>query len=82
MPIPEIRWPKVPKQALIDALRNSSLGTANMSQQDKGDLVAVARAGLHSTRGAQLLAHLDTEITHRKGAAHLALVYPKGKPAQ
>ena len=61
-----ISWRNVPRQALIDALRNCGLGSANLSRQDKTTLVRDAQVALRSDRRESFLAHLETEIAFRK----------------
>lgn len=61
----QIDFDKVPKQALIDALRNSSLGPTNLSRQDKADLVRIAKQGLSSDRAETLAHHIATETAFR-----------------
>ena len=62
-----IEWRRIPKQALIDALRNTTLGPSNLSRQDKAELVRIAVTGLRSTKADQLRSNLDREMAFRKG---------------
>lgn len=63
-----IDWKTVPRQALVDALRNAMIGPGNLSRQDKRDLVAIAERALSTlkepARGS-LLAHIQTETTYQ-----------------
>lgn len=63
-----IIWKDVPKTALVDVLRNWSLGPSNLSRQDKSDLVAIAEAYLlaYPLQMAKFRADLDREIEHRR----------------
>jgi len=65
----EIDFRKVPRQALIDALRNSNLGPSNLSAQDKAELVAIARQGLLSNKAEQLRDHIVSETEFRRNQA-------------
>lgn len=64
-----IDWKRVPKQALIDALRNASLGGGNLSAQSKDDLIRRAEQGLRSNRRESLLAHIAEETKFRRQKA-------------
>ncbi len=64
----EINWRKVPKQALVDALRNTSLGPSNLSGQDKPDLVNIAKTALRSEKAETFRAELSREVSFRTGA--------------
>lgn len=74
----QIDWSRVPKQALVDALRNASLGPANLSRQDKADLVRIATDALRGDKAETLRNNLITEIafqldkksSRRAGSAH------------
>jgi hypothetical protein len=61
----------VPKAALVDALRNSSIGPANLSRQDKADLVDLAqrhlRPDLDPARVAALRDQIEHETAFRRG---------------
>ena len=62
-------WRNVPRQALIDALRNNNLGCSNLSHQDKDDLVSEAlRAwnGMNQLYRDALVDSLKTEIDFRR----------------
>lgn len=75
MPVSEvINWKRVPKQALVDALRNASLGPTRLSAQDKPDLVEIALAGLRSNRHDVLLKALETEVVFQVSAERWAEV--------
>jgi hypothetical protein len=65
-PLPAIDWKLVPKQALVDALRNTSIGPSNLSRQDKSDLVDLAKVALRSDRASLFQAHLDEEIAYQR----------------
>lgn len=61
-------WSKIPKQALVDALRNCMLGPSNVSRQDKCDLVAIAKRALSTLgedRRKALLDAIKTETAYR-----------------
>jgi hypothetical protein len=68
----KIDWRRVPKQALINAIRNSpgNPGLGNLSRQDKADLIKAAnrimRAG--EDYAASFKANLDREVAFRKAA--------------
>lgn len=63
-------WRKVPKQALVDALRNSpgNCGLSNLSRQDKADLINAANRLIAAgpDYAASFKANLDREIAFRR----------------
>jgi hypothetical protein len=64
----DIDYAKVPKQALVDALRNNSLGPTNLSRQDKSDLVEIAKSAfrqLSADRAAALRNAIEVETAYR-----------------
>lgn len=61
-----IDFAQVPKQALIDALRNSGLGTPSMRHQRKADLVSQARRALGTDRGPGLRQNIEVETAFRR----------------
>jgi hypothetical protein len=66
----DIDWRKVPKQALIDALRNSAgnAGLGSLSHQDKPDLIDAACRIMATgpDYAASFKDHLDREIAFRR----------------
>lgn len=65
----EIDWKSVPRQALVDALRNAMLGPTNLSRQDKPDLIAIAKRALESLdepRRRALLDGIARETAYRR----------------
>lgn len=69
---PVIDFSKVPKRALVDALRNANLGPSNLSQQSKTHLVSIARQALREwgthdpARAAALREGIETETAHQR----------------
>jgi len=61
-----IDWRSIPKQALVDALRNTSLGPTNLSRQDKADLVQIAQEGLRSNKAETLRRNLIIETAYQR----------------
>lgn len=57
---------RAPKRALVDALRNVSVGPSNLSQQDIGYLRQLARETLRSTKADSFAANLAIEVDYRR----------------
>jgi hypothetical protein len=62
-------WDRVPKQALIDAMRNSNLGPSSLSRQSKADLVSLAEKAIRDLsfpRAEALKDDIARETTFRR----------------
>ncbi|MBY0364085.1 MAG: hypothetical protein K2X45_19425 [Phreatobacter sp.] len=74
-----IDWKKVPRQALIDAMRAINLGPSNLSQQRKADLMKVVEFHMRNwPEGKQdqfvILLNLEIAAFHRRAAKKAAEV--------
>lgn len=57
---------RAPKRALVDALRNCSVGPSNLSQQDIGYLRQLARETLRSNKAGSFAENLAIEVEYQR----------------
>lgn len=63
----EINWRKVPREAIVDALKNaaSNIVLTHLAQQPKEQLVDLAKQALNSRDASRFLRELEDQIKSR-----------------